>query len=127
MQCRVLVSISPTCLRKAFTHAEFPQKNWWLECFFALLKSACIKALSKTLMKLTFGHAIRFECETVCFLALLLKIQITEKRSKKLKFCMTPFKDGPTKKLIHTCVQNRIKNCVHHWQAIIVSGIFMFI
>jgi len=42
-------------LRKAFTRADFKSAKKYSQVFFALLGSACVKALSKMLVKLTPG------------------------------------------------------------------------
>jgi hypothetical protein len=57
---RNLGSISPTCLREAFTHADPKsfKKTDDLTVFFALLGSAHVKALCKMLMKLTPDESV---------------------------------------------------------------------
>jgi len=47
-------SISPTCLRAAFTSVD-PETDQWLDCHFALSGSTLVKASPKTSMKLTPG------------------------------------------------------------------------
>ncbi len=51
-------SISPTCLRNAFTRADLKSVNIKSSChnLFALLGSELVKAVHKMLMKSTPGH-----------------------------------------------------------------------
>jgi len=57
------VSISPTCLLEAFTHADpkSVKKTDNLTVFFTTLGSVYVKALCKMLMKLTLGRDACFE------------------------------------------------------------------